>query len=327
MEKEFSKTLEELKEVATNSNKETRFDVFQIDPRLIVVELGHNVRDFDTEKVQNHVRELADNIKENGVMTPLECRKGEKVGIGKDDKGKEYDIFSYYLIDGECRKRAVDLLFEEGVVIARVPVLLEKKGSNPANRVLDMLNANIGLRFTPIELAFAYKKLLNMGYTESEIAKQVGKTLQYVNECLSYINYSPRIQKGLLEGKITANNVRQLNKKLKDIEPDKRLKETEKRLLSAINRASEVGEKEKAGKHIDMSVEQPAEPSIKPKRGRPKQTTKKFDIEIFIDHLKYLLELLPSEKETYKLSELKEVIEMLEDGNPLLESIDKIFNN
>jgi len=326
MEQKFSKTLDELKDIAINGNKERNLDLFLVDPRLIVSKLGHNVRDFESVKVKEHIRYLADNIRENGVMTPLECRRGEKVGTFTDEKGKVYDLCYWILIDGECRKRAVDLLIEEGIDFKAVPVIQEKKGSNEANRVLDMLNANIGLRFAPIELAHAYQRLINWKYTIKEIAKSVGKTEQHVRDCLELLNLSPIVQKGLFDEKVTANNVRKMQQKYKDVDPNQRQTLIDKGLETAMKRANKVSDKEKAGKYIDLSKEENVEPTKTSKRGRPKKTTKKIDNEIFIDYLKYLIELLPG-IETLKLSDLKDIIEMLEDGKPLHESIEIIFNN
>jgi len=326
MEQKFSKTLEELQNFAEGAKKESRLDLFNIDPRLIVTALDHNVRDFETEKVKLHIEELRENIRENGVMTPLECRRGEKIKTYVDEKGKEHDIYSFILIDGECRLRAVNMLIEEGVPIVAIPVILERRGSNAANRVLDMLNANIGLRFTPVELGKAYSKLIKMGYTIQNIAQQVGKSVQYVNECLNLLEFNPTVVQGLVEGKITHNNVRQIQKKLKDVDPSQRQKLVEKRLVNAIHRAKEVGEKEKAGKYIDMSNEPTDQPAVASKRGRPRKNNEveKSDVQLFCENLIDVIESTPREE----LKQLiQEVIDMLEAGHPIKNTINTVFNN
>ena len=80
----------------TNATKRT--DIFQIDPRNIVVMENFNARrDFDLE-------ELKEQIKAKGVLNPI------TVIPFKDGSGVE----CYKLVDGERRYRATMLAIEEG---------------------------------------------------------------------------------------------------------------------------------------------------------------------------------------------------------------------
>jgi ParB/RepB/Spo0J family partition protein len=314
MEKVFSKSIDELNEIAKIAAKSTVNDLNYIDPRLIVIKDGHNVRNFSDPRVEAHIVELMANIKQNGVMTPLECLRGEKLETPYIDpkNGKEYPQYQWIVVDGQCRLTAVQRLLEQGVDIRRVPVMGVPQGSNEANHTFDMINANVGLRFTPIELAHAYKRLRGMHYEVDEIAEKLGKSVQHVNQCLDLLEYDKDIQDALKEGKITANNVRQVEKSVKETITDKgdRIAEVEKRLQEAMERAKNQSELNgvdtkavKAGKFIE---------------------TKKCDSETLADQLDAVLDALPK-RDSYKLTELEELYDMLKSGHPIKNSINTVF--
>ena len=240
-----------MESVGGGLNKTQRKDVFQVDPKLLTIELGHNVRDFETERVLEHIQGLSNNIGENGVLTPLECRRES---IGKDANGET--VFKYVIIDGECRYRAIRLLQGTDKEICRVPVILERTGNSTADRVLDMLNANESLRFSPIELACAYKKFIHLGWTVSEIADKLGKSINHVNDCLSLLEYDENVISSIKTKKVSANNIRQLDKKVKEegITDDyARKKEVSRRLEIAIERAEEEENADKIGGKINVA--------------------------------------------------------------------------
>lgn len=229
-------------------NKTVRKDVFQIDPKTLTVDAEHNVRNFTDKVVLEHIESLAANIAENGVLTPLTCRRES---IGKDPNTGE-PIYKYIIVDGECRYRATLLLESRGTPVCRVPAILERSTNNEANRVLDMLNANESLRFAPIELAAAYNKFLNFGWTEEEIAKKLGKSLNHVKETVALLAHDESVIAALKSNKVTANNVRQLDKKIKEegvMNDYTRKKEVSERLEKAIKLAeTEEGGVAKSGK-------------------------------------------------------------------------------
>ena len=43
-------------------------DQFMIDPRIIVVDDGHNPRNYDTPENRAHIEELKESIRENGTL-------------------------------------------------------------------------------------------------------------------------------------------------------------------------------------------------------------------------------------------------------------------
>jgi len=317
METKFSKSDVELQEIALNGNKETVNDLYQVDPKLLVVEIDHNVRNFEDDNVKAHIEWLKTDIKKNSIITPLLCRRHKKVGVYVNpSNGKEYDLWSWSVIDGECRKRAIDELLAEGCDIKRVPVISERQNSNDADRALYMLKSNEGLAFTKYERAKLYQRFMNFGWTKEEIAEKVSRSLNHVNECLGLLNYSDQVQKLLVDKKITANNVIAIEKQVKkDVsdgkikKPTNRYAEVEQRLAQMMRKAedasNEGGRIVKVGKIINV---------------------KKTESEELAEQLDAVLNALPR-KPSYTLAELEELYDLLSAGHPVKNSINSVFGS
>ena len=178
------------------TNKTTKTDIYKIDPRNIVVEDGFNSRedfgDIDT---------LAKQIEENGVLNPI------SVVPFKDESGNE----KYRLIDGERRYRAVMSLLDRGVTIDRIPALFQPKSADQKALLVQQIIRNEGKGFNEMELAIAYKKLLDEGMTKEEIVEKIaGGKHSKVNYCLGHLNRDERIQKLIADGKVSGVLVRQI---------------------------------------------------------------------------------------------------------------------
>ena len=178
------------------TNKTTKTDIYKIDPRNIVVEDGFNSRedfgDIDT---------LAKQIEENGILNPI------SVVPFKDESGNE----KYRLIDGERRYRAVMSLLDRGVTIDRIPALFQPKSADQKALLIQQIIRNEGKGFNEMELAIAYKKLLDEGMTKEEIAEKIaGGKHSKVNYCLGHLNRDERIQKLIADGKVSGVLVRQI---------------------------------------------------------------------------------------------------------------------
>lgn len=317
--KKFSKTDEELAQIAVNGNKETNNDLHFVDPRFLIVEGGHNVRNFEDENVKGHIEWLENDIKENGVITPLLCRRYKKVGIYTDPKThKEYDLYSWIVIDGECRLRAINNLLEKGFELKRVPVINERSNCTDADRSLYMLKCNEGLPFTKYERAKLYERLLFYGWTKDEIAQKVSRSLNHVTDCLNLLAYSEDTQKMIVDKVIKPNNLVALEKQVKkDIkegkieEPLSRVKEVEKRLKEMCERTEELNENNNGGRIIKVSKV---------------INEKKNDSEILAEQLDAVLKALP-ERTSYSLVELKDLYDLLSAGHPIKHSINMIFSS
>ena len=178
------------------TNKTTKTDIYKIDPRNIVVEDGFNSRedfgDIDT---------LAKQIEENGILNPI------SVVPFKDESGNE----KYRLRDGERRYRAVMSLLDRGVSVDRIPALFQPKSADQKALLVQQIIRNEGKGFNEMELAIAYKKLLDEGMTKEEIAEKIaGGKHSKVNYCLGHLNRDERIQKLIADGKVSGVLVRQI---------------------------------------------------------------------------------------------------------------------
>lgn len=175
-----------------------RSEYYQIDPRKLEIKSDWNSRDFSDPANIAHVEELAKSIAENGVREPL------KVYLEKDVP---------YITNGECRYRAVMLLIERGVDIKAVPVIAEDRLSNEADRLFTQFISNSGKPFGPIENARLFKRLMDMGWQQQEIAKKTGFSGGRVSQLLELLRLPLVLQKFIIEGKASASMVLQVWKK------------------------------------------------------------------------------------------------------------------
>lgn len=140
---------------------------------------------FDETKL----KELADSIKEHGILQPLTVL--EKQG-------------KYLLIAGERRLRAAT---EAG--LAKVPVII-KKGLDKAKIAEIALIENVQREdLNPVEEALGYQELLdNFNYTQAQLAKKLGKARASIANSLRTLQLPEVIKAALAEGKITMGHAK-----------------------------------------------------------------------------------------------------------------------
>ena len=184
------------------TNKTTKTDIYNIDPRNIVVVEGFNSRiDF------GDINELADQIKEQGLLNPITVKPF------KDEHGTE----KYRLVDGERRYRAIMLNIQNGVDIARVKALFVSKSTTEEEMLVQQMMRNEGKPFTEYELGILCAKLRDKcGKTTSEIAKMLGKNPGCISYALSNLELDERVQDLLRENKICGPDVRRVYKACKE---------------------------------------------------------------------------------------------------------------
>ena len=170
----------------------TRKEFYQIDPRMLQIKGDWNSRDFSDPSNIAHVKDLAESIAENGVREPL------KVYLENDIP---------YVTNGECRLRAVMLLIERGVDIKAVPVMAEDRLANEADRLFTQFISNSGKPFGPIENAKLFKRLMDMGWQQNDIAKKTGFSGGRVSQLLELLRLPIVLQKFITEGRASASMV------------------------------------------------------------------------------------------------------------------------
>lgn len=135
--------------------------------------------------------ELADSIRENGIIQPLIVRKIE---------GDQFE-----LVAGERRLKAARL-----VGLEQVPVVMME---SDADHCLELaLIENIQREdLNPIEEALAYKQLMDRyRYTQEECSKRVGKDRSSVANTVRLLNLSEEIRGYIIEGKVSMGHARAL---------------------------------------------------------------------------------------------------------------------
>ncbi|NIZ40857.1 ParB/RepB/Spo0J family partition protein [Entomospira entomophila] len=141
---------------------------------------------FSEEKLQ----ELADSIKENGILQPLLV----------EPQGLEY-----LLIAGERRLRAAQI-----AGLQEVPVII-KKFSHEKKLEIALIENIQREDLNPIEQARAYDQLLKLlQFSHEELAKRLGKSRSAITNTLRLLNLSEAIQDGVIAGKISAGHARSL---------------------------------------------------------------------------------------------------------------------
>jgi len=167
-----------------------RSDLFRLNLDDINVVEGFNVREHDAA-YEEHIALLALSISEVGVLEPLR-------GYISDGK--------FYLTNGHSRLIAVRKANAElGASIETVPVLPEPKYSNEADRVLTLLTSNSGRPLSALEQAKVFKRLVDFGWSESDIARKSGVSVTTVIRALE-MNALPEAAKQLIrDGKASAS--------------------------------------------------------------------------------------------------------------------------
>jgi ParB family chromosome partitioning protein len=134
--------------------------------------------------------ELADSIRQHGILQPLIVVRS---GPG------------YTLIAGERRWRAA-----KQAGLATVPVLV--KDTSPQQMLEVALVENIQRQdLGPLEEATAYKQLIEeLGLTQEDAARRVGKSRSAVANSLRLLNLLPEAKEALERGQITEGHARTL---------------------------------------------------------------------------------------------------------------------
>jgi ParB family chromosome partitioning protein len=142
-------------------------------------------KEFERQGLQ----ELADSIREKGVIQPILVEEA--------DKGR------YTIIAGERRYRAAKM-----AGLRSIPVIV--KTLSPQEKVEIALIENIQREdLTPVEEALSYKRLADMGdLSQEEIAQKVGKSRSAVANSLRLLKLPEDMLESLDRGGITAGHAR-----------------------------------------------------------------------------------------------------------------------
>ena len=217
-------------------NATKRTDIYQIDPRNIVVVEGFNARkNFDLDELKEQIRKV-------GVLNPITVIPF---------KDKETGAEKYRLVDGERRYRAVMALLAEGEDIKRIKAMYLPKGTKEEDLLIQQLLKNTGKQFSEIEMAKLFNRFKEQwGYTQTEIADKFCKKASFVSRCMALLDLPAEIIEMMERGEISADTARQIANRHKD-DVDAQVEDAEK----AVNTAKAKGKKTATTKDIPVNVQ------------------------------------------------------------------------
>lgn len=217
-------------------NATKRTDIYQIDPRNIVVVEGFNARkNFDLDELKEQIRKV-------GVLNPITVIPF---------KDKETGTEKYRLVDGERRYRAVMALLAEGEDIKRIKAMYLPKGTKEEDLLIQQLLKNTGKQFSEIEMAKLFNRFKEQwGYTQTEIADKFCKKASFVSRCMALLDLPAEIIEMMERGEISADSARQIANRHKD-DVDAQVEDAEK----AVNTAKAKGKKTATTKDIPVNVQ------------------------------------------------------------------------
>lgn len=169
-----------------NPQATTNDELFEIEVDLIEPSEAQPRTRFDDARLN----ELAQSIKNNGVVQPLLVRRN----------GSRYE-----LVAGERRWRAAQI-----AGLKRVPVVVR---DIPDDKMLELaLIENIQRQeLNPIEEAHAYKKLLDtLGLTQDSLAQRIGRDRSFIANHIRLLRLPETVQQMVEEDKISMGHARSL---------------------------------------------------------------------------------------------------------------------
>jgi ParB family chromosome partitioning protein len=197
---------------------------------------------------ENALNELADSIREKGVIQPITVRK---------IKAEKYQI-----VAGERRWRASKL-----VGLKKIPAVIRNFDDQEMLEIA--LIENIQREdLDPVEEATAYKEMLNnFEITQAELAKQVGKSRSNVSNMIRLLKLADKVKNHLQQGTITIGHARALLSLAKEeaqvaaceniIIKDLTVRETEK-YVEKLKNPLQGKKKKKQEKKLDQVWQQAA---------------------------------------------------------------------
>ena len=143
-------------------------------------------KEFSEEKIQ----ELAQSIKENGLIQPIIVRQSPVIG--------------YEILAGERRYRASLV-----VGLSEVPVIV--KNLSDQDMMIHSIIENLQREdLNPIDEAKAYQSLIDKGFTHAEIAEKMGKSRPYITNLVRLLTLPDFILTEVETGKLSQAHARLL---------------------------------------------------------------------------------------------------------------------
>ena len=160
--------------------------VQEIDINLIITNPTQPRRSFDDANIE----ELAQSIKENGLIQPIVVRPNNG---------------SYMVIAGERRFRALKLLNNK-----KIPAIIVQASENESENISLIENIQ-RMDLSPMEEALAYQSLLeNQKITQEQLAQKIGKSQSSIANKMRLLQLIPEVKQAIANMQITERHGRSL---------------------------------------------------------------------------------------------------------------------
>ena len=177
----FSMPIDEEKIIEENKNGITSLNINEIEPNV-----NQARKIFDEESIE----ELANSIKEYGVIQPIIVAKKEKY---------------YEIIAGERRWRA-----SKKAGLTEIPVVIRDDDAK-RNQEISLIENIQREDLNPIEKARGIRALMDdYNFTQQQIADKLGKSRSSIANSVRILNLDERVINLALEGKLTEGHCKSL---------------------------------------------------------------------------------------------------------------------
>ena len=166
-------------ELASRQQSKQDTGVLEIELNKIDVNVNQPRKTFDKEGLQ----ELADSIKQHGVIQPI-------IVVQKGDR--------YFIVAGERRYRASKI-----AGLKKIPAIIKNYSTKDIKEIALIENLQRE-DLNPVETAFALKQLIEeYQFTQDELAEKIGKTRTVVTNFLRILKLEPEVLTMVEKGKLS----------------------------------------------------------------------------------------------------------------------------
>lgn len=160
--------------------------------------------DFNARQKFTGIKELADKIREQGVLTPLWVRR---------DRANEEQPF--ILIDGERRMRALQMLFEEDPELdLAIPVTVFDVDEEEAEDLMAQANLDREDFLTSEKIAIV-QRYRKRGLSTKDIAGRLGMSTGWVDQMVTLASASKAVKNAMDQDSITVEAALMIARKTK----------------------------------------------------------------------------------------------------------------
>ena len=183
-----------------NIQEKRKESVFWIELEKIKPNPFQPRREFD----ESQLRELAESIREYGVLQPIVVTRKELNNM--DAVSGSVFAVEYELLAGERRLRAAKL-----IGLPHIPAIIRSGTSDKVKLELALVENLQRADLNPIEKARAFKQLIDQfGLRQIDVAEKIGKSREVVANTLRLLTLPEAMQEAVALGKITEGHTRPL---------------------------------------------------------------------------------------------------------------------